>query len=225
MPVTPQITLNFTLLDMSGVQTGSSAQPAYLRIALCGFGAALPRVPGTAMIAKVATWPQDIPYTGASGTVQLFGNDVIQPSGTYYCISILDINKNVIQSNIYTFTGTQTVDLSSAIATIPSPGFINSNGIVQIPFASALQIPGTGSQLSMYQIQLQGDVTSNSFTSLTPGLVVFEISQDSAGTHKWVWPSNVQGGGVVNPLPNSTSTQLFFFDGMSLRPLGSMVYS
>lgn len=120
MSVTPQITLTATLLDYSGNEQGSATQPAWLRIALCGFGPYLPAIPGTANLAKVSSWFVDIPYTGSQITVALWGNDVINPlNQTYYAISVLDTNKNVLQTGNYQFTGMQTIDLSSAAQIIP----------------------------------------------------------------------------------------------------------
>lgn len=113
MPLTPQITLTANLLDYSGNQIGSIGSPAYLRIALCGFGAVPPSVAATGMLGKIASWPQDLPYTGSLLTVKLFGNDVITPGNTFYSISILDAGRNVIQSAAYQFSGTGTFDLSS----------------------------------------------------------------------------------------------------------------
>lgn len=110
---TPQITLTANLLDYSGVQIGTAARPAYLRVQLCGFGQSLPRVAGTGMLARVASNPQDIPYTGAQISVKLFGNDAITPAGTFYAISVLDSNQNVIQAGPYLLNGSGTFDLSS----------------------------------------------------------------------------------------------------------------
>ena len=112
---TPQITLKATLLDFSGVAIGSATNPAKLRIALCGYGQALPNVAGVGNIAKVASWPSDILFEGTLISVPLWGNDVISPSGTYYEIAVIDTLGNVVQSGIYQFTGTQTIDLSNAV--------------------------------------------------------------------------------------------------------------
>ena len=121
MSLTPQITLTATLLDYSGNALGSVASPAYLRIALCGFGQTLPCIPGTGNIGQVASWPGDIPYTGTMLSVKLWGNDVVKPvNETYYAISILDANRNVIQAGIYQFTGTRTIDLSNAVQVQPA---------------------------------------------------------------------------------------------------------
>lgn len=123
MPLTPQITLTFDLLDYSGNKLGSATQPAWLRIALCNFGANLPRVPATGIIGQVSSWFVDIPYYGTTGTVLLFGNDVIVPGPnlTYYAISVLDAQKNCVQTQLYQFDGTLTIDLSLATPFNPTP--------------------------------------------------------------------------------------------------------
>jgi len=111
MSLTPQITLTVKLYDYQGNVIGSLSNPAYLRIALCGYGQTLPCVPGAGMVGGLGG---EIPFVGSSLNVLLWGNDVITPAGTYYAISILDENRNVVQSGIYQFTGTQTIDLSDA---------------------------------------------------------------------------------------------------------------
>ena len=119
MPAIPNITLTATLLDYSGNTIGTSAQPAWLRIALCGYLGVTPAVPGAGNIAKVTSWFVDIPFAGTMLSVKLWGNDQISPSGTYYCISVLDTQKNVVQTGVYEFTGTVTVDLSNAPQIVP----------------------------------------------------------------------------------------------------------
>ena len=71
MPATPNITLTATLLDYSGNTIGTSAQPAWLRIALCGFGGVLPAIAGTGNITKISSWFVDIPFTGTALSVTL----------------------------------------------------------------------------------------------------------------------------------------------------------
>ena len=120
MALTPQITLTATLLDISGVQSGSVASPSILRIALAGFGLTLPCIPGTANI--VQPGPEDYLDTGTGLiSVPLWGNDVITPSTTYYAITLLDGDGNILQTGAYKFTGTQTIDLSNAPQIYPTP--------------------------------------------------------------------------------------------------------
>lgn len=117
MSLTPQITLTATLDTISGVAAGNAANPARLRIALCGYGQTLPAVPGTANIALVG--PTEYFSTGSPLSIPLWGNDVIAPSGTFYEIAVLDGNENVVQCGSYVFTGSGTIDLSNANQIIP----------------------------------------------------------------------------------------------------------
>ena len=146
---TPQITLTATLLDYSGNTLGSATAPAWLRIALCGFGQSLPAVPGAGNIAKVTSWAGgDIPFTGSQISVKLWGNDVISPAGTFYSISVLDTNKNVVQSGVYTFAGTTTVDLSQAVQTLPALNV--STGFVLVDAATTGPLVGTHWYFSIF---------------------------------------------------------------------------
>jgi len=115
----PTITLTATLSDFTGTAAGSTANPAKLRIALCGFGQQIPQVAGTATIAKPG--PFDVTSTGGQISVLLYGNDVISPTGTYYTVTVLDGENNAVQCAAYQFTGTQTIDLSAA-RPIVNPG-------------------------------------------------------------------------------------------------------
>jgi hypothetical protein len=142
---TPNITLTATLLDLSGNELGSATAPCWLRIALCGFGAALPVIPGTANIGKVSSWFVDYPYIGAPFTgataIKLWGNDQIAPlNQTYYAISILDAQRNVLQTGMYQFTGTATIDLSNATQITP-PAPVFAAGLVCEPLSGSY--PGT----------------------------------------------------------------------------------
>lgn len=153
MPLTPQITLTVNLLDFSGNQLGSIAQPAYLRVQLVNFGNTLPRVSGSGMVAKVVTNPADIPYTGSQISVPLWGNDVITPGPniTYYAISILDANKNVVQAGAYQFTGTGSFDLSAVAQFLPPV-------IVPAPGIPVLTNP-SGTQTIAGNLVIQGTLT------------------------------------------------------------------
>lgn len=107
----PGITLNATLQDVTGALTGSAQNPSKIAIALCGYGPFLPRIAGTSMLARVG--PIYIESSNGNFTTLLWGNDVITPAGTYYTISLLDGQGNVVQTGAYQFTGTGTYDLSS----------------------------------------------------------------------------------------------------------------
>src|SRR5271154_5604275 len=120
MPLTPQITLTAKLQDVTGTAAGTETSPAILRIALCGFGLTLPCIPGTSNVVQVG--PEDFYDTGAGISVTLWGNDVILPlSQTYYAITLLDNDGNILQCGAYQFVGTLTIDLSNAPQIYPVP--------------------------------------------------------------------------------------------------------
>jgi hypothetical protein len=121
MAITPNTTLTATLDDLTGAPAGSLANPAKLRIALCGFGPILPLIGGTAMLAK--TGPFAVYSTGSPISIQLWGNDQIAPSNTYYSIEILDGQDNVVQCGAYQFIGGGTFDLSTTVQIVPPYGF------------------------------------------------------------------------------------------------------
>ena len=129
MATTPNTTLTATLDDLTGAAAGSLANPAKLRITLCGFGPILPLISGTAMLAK--TGPFAIYSTGGAITTALWGNDQITPSGTYYSIEILDGEDNVVQCGAYQFTGGGTFDLSNAVQIVPPYGFFLGGLVVR----------------------------------------------------------------------------------------------
>jgi hypothetical protein len=130
MPLTPQITLTANLQDIAGATAGSTASPAVLRIALAGFGLVLPCIVGTSNI--VRSGPEDFYDIGTGVTTTLWGNDVINPLGTYYAITLLDGDGNILQTGAYQFTGTQQIDLSSAPQIVPtnSIAFADCTGAV-----------------------------------------------------------------------------------------------
>lgn len=119
MSLTPQITLTASFTDLTGTALGSSTAPCRMRIDLCGYGQTVPVVAGTSVLAQTE---MEITSTNGSFSFKLWGNDVITPSNTFYQITVTDSQSRVIQSGIYQFTGTATIDLSSA-AQITNPSF------------------------------------------------------------------------------------------------------
>lgn len=108
---TPEITLTATLQDFTGTDVAKGS----LIICLCGFGAVLPKITGTSMLAKVGPLTFQLSTGVVTPSIALWGNDQITPSGTYYAISLMDDKKNVIQTGLYIFEGgVQSIDLSNA---------------------------------------------------------------------------------------------------------------
>lgn len=190
---TPNISLTATLLDYSGNDIGTAAQPAYLRVALCGFGPVLPSIPGAGSLAKISSWFTDIPFVGTQITVKLWGNDQISPSGTFYAISVLDANKNVVQTGIYQFLGTQTIDLSNApqIVQPVMPGGFNTvqeqlvGAVPGTVFTAPTAIWGTGIILTFYRGILQRLGTDYNYSN---GTWTFTFSCNQAPWAVYVEP-------------------------------------
>lgn len=170
MASTPEITLTVTLEDFTGADVTNGS----IFVTLCGFGQILPRVLGTAMIARVSQ--KFMLATGASTGIALYGNDQITPTGTFYSISVMDDKKNIVQSGIYIFEGgTQTIDLSNAtqITIQPTPnsgGFFEEEPEGLFP-GNTYQLSFTPSSSLPVQLWYNGNKLRNQVNS-----VVFDFS-------------------------------------------------
>lgn len=226
-PLTPQITLTITLDDLTGLAVGSTSNPAYVRIMLCGYGPYLPRVPATALIGSVDT-ALTLPYQSLPLSVPLWGNDVIIPGGTYYSISILDSNKNVIQTGAYVFTGAGTFDLSTLSPTFPSYVPTVFGGLVVVPFsATPIFDASLVNGPIAFDLTLSGNVTSSTLVAPQAGqIVTFIFQQDGTGGWTFVWPSNVLNAGIVDTDADSVTVQSFIARANGfLYPIGPQTYT
>lgn len=107
----------------------SDADVGALIVTLCNFGSQVPRVAGTALV--VDAGPTEYPAaSNGQVTVNLWGNDVITPSGTYYCIAVANENGDMLQVNLYQFTGAGPFDLST------TPPIDPHIGVPSIQFAT-----------------------------------------------------------------------------------------
>lgn len=206
------ITLAATAEDIFGVAVGSVANPAKLRIALAGFGPALPRIAGTAIIAKPG--PIYVESTNGTFSTVIIGNDVITPAGTYYEIALLDGRNNVLQAAAYQLTGSGSQDLSNLIPLI-NPGFSYPNGYITVPAAAgviALSAGGWTADLTI-DITLAGNVTGFTLGGLTRGQrVQFLIRQGIAGGFTFTWPVTAMNPPLISTDPNSVSSSDFIVD-------------
>lgn len=223
------ITLQIDLKDIRGNEIGSVGSPAYVEIALANFGATLPRIAGTAMLAGVGPRTQKIPYLGAQITVVLYGNDVITPAGTYYVISILDDQGNVLQSGAYVFNGTINAALSTLAQSFPSAASSSVGGSEVILVSTAtptFDCTLVNGPVEFYLL-LTADVTSSQLLPNFAGqIVMFRIAQDATGGRAFVWPTNVKNPGIIGPDVNQVTSQAYFVasDG-NAYPLGPQTYS
>jgi hypothetical protein len=212
MPATPQITLTATLQDICGNHAGTTASPAVLRIALAGFGLTLPCIPGTSNVAQ--SGPEDFYDSGSGISVRLWGNDVLNPAGTYYAITVLDGDGNIVQTGAYAFTGTQTTDLSEAQQIYPVPP--SPPGLIPV----YTNPPGAATQTIDGSIVIDGNLVvtgsinfAASIIDVVPsgGAATFDLS---AGTvFRIVLDQNVTTVNFNLPTPGATYTFIIVQDG------------
>jgi hypothetical protein len=228
MPLTPQITLTITLDDLQGDDIGSAGSPAFVEIALAAFGATLPRIVGTSMLAQVGPASQKIPYTGAPITVHLWGNDVIFPAGTYYVITIYDTNFNILQSGAYVFTGTISGDLSNQSQIFPSATSSVMGSEVALDPTSTPEFDCTlvNGPVEFWLVLTENVTSSTLLTNFAGQIVLFRIQQNATGGWTFVWPVNVINAGVIDSAADSTTAQAFFVaSNGNLYPLGPQTYN
>jgi hypothetical protein len=228
MPLTPQITLTINLLDLQGNQIGSAANPAFVEIALYGFGATLPRIAGTGNLARVGPLSQRLIYAGAEITVDLWGNDVITPAGTGYVISIFDDQLNLLQSGAYVFNGTIEADLSTLPQSFPSAASsVQGSEVTLQPSATPTFNCGLVNGPVEFYLLLTENVTSSTLLPNFAGqIVLFRLVQNATGGWTFAWPSNVKNASVIDGVAGSTTAQAFFVAGNgNAYPLGPATYS
>lgn len=167
---TPQVTLTAHLDDLAGAVAGSTANPAKLLLALCGFGLTLPRIVGTALLAKIG--PYALLDTGAGISAQLWGNDQIDPADTYYTLTVVDGDGNVVQCGMYRFTGTGTIDLSNAVQITPTNSLAYSPTSGAVP-GNSYTAPGAIIVLFLNGVALQPGIDYSTTDDGTAALLAF----------------------------------------------------
>jgi hypothetical protein len=160
----PGVTLTATLQDTSGDDDFG----AWIRITLCNYGAALPRVIGTSMLVKIK---QRLALAEGILSIPLWGNYQINPTGTYYDIALLDEKQNVVQSGLYQFMNPGTYDLSNLGPYSPGPPYIPPVGDAVLLFP-----PGQALQTVDGPLTVQGNVVVTGTVNGAPTLYVVPIN-------------------------------------------------
>lgn len=81
-------------------------------------------------------------------------------------------------------------------------------------------------QIQLFEITLTGDAVAQPLTAVgiqPPALVIFQITQDSAGGHSFTWPANSVGGAQIGSNLNQVSTQMFVWNGTTATAIGPAV--
>jgi hypothetical protein len=207
------------------VADGSKSGATQIWANLCGYGSQNPRINGVGVFTGLRTVDLVIdPLTGAF-TVELYGNDLIVPGGTYYVFTFANENGDIIQVNAYRFIDGQTYDLNLIDpydpnqAPPPLPPLI-TNQLLVVPWSADMEFPGD--VYTAFRTTLTGDVTSSTAPDTVQGnLYTFIIQQDAVGGHAFTWPTNLVNATPINPNPNSRTVQTFVMATSNLYPISS----
>jgi len=82
------------------------------------------------------------------------------------------------------------------------------------------------SQNQLFQVTLTGDMVGLPISAVgvvPPGVITFQITQDSVGGHAFTWPANAIGGCTIAGAASSTSVQTFIWDGTNAYAISGCV--
>lgn len=81
-------------------------------------------------------------------------------------------------------------------------------------------------QVQLFTFTLTGNAVSLplSVVGVTPpGIIIWQITQDSSGAHTFTWPANVVGGAPIGLAANQVTTQMFIWNGTDATAIGPAV--
>lgn len=220
------ITLTGTLQTI----TGGATTQGYVAVMLCGFGGQVPTIPGSAVLAEISPAPVAANANGAV-SLTLYGNDKIAPAGTYYTLTVMDSNEDIVQVNAYQIVGSdRSLDISSLLpfdpTGLPAPPLpipIASRIVAMVWTPAPVFLGGAG--LTFELAQMQGD-TLLSFTGGVPGnLYVFITTQAGDVPRNLTYGAMIHGGSPANPQLNGRLVQAFVCrSDLSLDSIGGGIY-
>jgi hypothetical protein len=199
------------------VASGPKSALTHVSAQLAGYGSQNPRINGTGIFTGIKTLDLEIDNVTGLFTVQLYGNDIIAPAGTYYVFTFANENGDIIQVNAYRFIDGQPYDLNLLDPYDPNqppPPFPPLITNLLLPVGAADDMIFPGDTYTAFTTILPGDVTHPVVEGMVAGnLYTFIIKQDATGGHLLLWPSNVHNATRIMPTPNSTTVQTFVADG------------
>jgi hypothetical protein len=202
---------------------------ASIDIALCNYGSQVARADGTVMLADVTLKGLAV-ETDGTFSIELAGNDVIEPAGTYYTFTVKDGNGDTIQTNAYIFLDADTYDLNTeqpfdpSLPVPPLPPLIFDQ-LVDFAYQPTIGVDLDNNRTA-FIFQLAGDMVVNFFIKGPPGnLYTLMVQQDATGGHQLTWADTVQNATPIDQDPNGLTAQTFISntDG-NLYPVGAGTY-
>jgi hypothetical protein len=231
MAIAPNVSLTGTLdyfwTDSSGTPSGDPQ--ASIKFGLHGYGSQIPRVSGQALFQDASIDIKVQPEGDQAGEFELmfYSNDIISPAGTYYTLTTLNGNGDILQINAYRFVGSGQYDASLLEPYDPNqpppalPPLI-LNLLLVVPYSPNPDFPGD--TYTSWQITLTGDATAT-FSDLVDGnLYTILIAQDGVGGHNFNWPLNVYNPTGPNREAVSLTVQTFVAVSNMLYPIGAGTY-
>lgn len=204
--------------------TGEDQEPGSIDVALCNYGSRVPVVPGTAVFDSATVQNIEADDTGVV-SFDVTGNNLIQPPGTYYTVTVRDANGDIVQVNAYRFADGTDYDLSNTEPVDPDqppPPLPPTNALITVLPSNPVF---DGSVFTAWQITLDQDVTGAVFAPVVDGnLYTVIVIQDATGGHAFDWPANVYNTTLVDQDANSITIQTFIAIDGSLYPIGAGTY-
>jgi hypothetical protein len=186
---------------------------ATIDIALCNYGSQVARAKGTTLLADVTLKGLSVSATDGTFDIELAGNDVIYPTGTYYTFTVKDGNGDIIQCNAYFFLDANNYDLNMEQPFDPSqpasplPPLIISQ-LVTFAYQPNINVDATTGLA--FQFNLTGDTEVTFAVPPVPGnLYTLIVQQDAAGGHQLLWNGTVLNATFINQAPNGLTIQTF----------------
>jgi len=206
---TPQFTLTASLQDVLGDNEATGTMRAFL----CNYGARIPVVAGTSVLARVFQEAKQPTDATTKAQLKLWGNDQITPGTTFYCIQIVDANNRVVQSSNYLLTGSGTFDLSdlTPITIVIPPPIIPPNSLLEIVAQSATPIFHANTYRSFKLVPNQ-PATSSSIVGGVPGLLYTFCVLQGGAPFPVAWPPNTVNMPDVMQVPFAMTTQVCMCD-------------
>lgn len=151
-------------------------------------------------------------YTDSTGTTQNANPVVLSAGGTANIWLQAGVNYSV---KAVAYSGAVNCLGGSTIYTVNGIGGGASVLTTNVSWTSTPQFTDQ-SQVQLFTITLQGNTTALPLTVVgvtPPGLITFQITQNSTGGNTFTWPSNMVGGAPIGLSANQVTTQSFIWNG------------
>lgn len=185
----------------------------------------LPLAFGCVFTYQVGTTTPLATYTDRTGSVQNTNPVILDASGGL--ASSIWIQAGQAYTIKVMSTGGTNCASGSTIYSVDGVG----GGVSQLTTNVAYSATPTfadASQNQLFTITLTGSATSQPLTAVgvvPPGLVTWQITQDTFGGHTFSWPANTVGGATICPSANCVTQQTFLWNGTNAQAVGPANYS